>query len=76
MPYAHVSDLELYYEESGDGAAQPLVLLNGAGGTNDDPTGGWAGLVGVALRQRLRERGTPLHHETRDPSRDAAVCRR
>jgi pimeloyl-ACP methyl ester carboxylesterase len=45
MPYAHLNDLELWYEESGNEAAQPLVLLNGAGGTNDDPTGGWAGLV-------------------------------
>jgi pimeloyl-ACP methyl ester carboxylesterase len=45
MPYAHVNDLELYYEELGDEKAQPLVLLHGAGGTIDDPAGGWAGLM-------------------------------
>lgn len=45
MPYARVNDLDLYYEELGDGAAPPLVLLHGAGGTIDDPAGGWAGLM-------------------------------
>jgi pimeloyl-ACP methyl ester carboxylesterase len=44
MPYARVDDLDLYYEESGDASTPPLVLLHGAGGTIDDPTGGWAGL--------------------------------
>jgi pimeloyl-ACP methyl ester carboxylesterase len=45
MPYAHVNDLDLYYEESGDATSPPLVLLHGAGGTIDDPAGGWAGLL-------------------------------
>lgn len=45
MPYASIDDLELYYEESGDASAAALVLLHGAGGTIDDPAGGWAGLI-------------------------------
>jgi pimeloyl-ACP methyl ester carboxylesterase len=45
MPYARVNELELYYEESGVDSGPPLVLLHGAGGTIDDPTGGWAGLM-------------------------------
>ncbi len=45
MPYARVNDLDLYYEESGVQGGTPLVLLHGAGGTIDDPAGGWAGLM-------------------------------
>jgi pimeloyl-ACP methyl ester carboxylesterase len=45
MPYVEVGDLSLYYEELGSADAPPLVLLHGAGGTIDDPVGGWAGLA-------------------------------
>ena len=45
MPYANVAGLSLYYEELGPAAGTPLVLLHGAGGTIDDPVGGWAGLA-------------------------------
>ena len=45
MPYANVNDLTLYYEELGSPEGQPLLLLHGAGGTADDPIGGWAGLA-------------------------------
>ncbi len=45
MPYAKVNDLTMYYEELGSPDSQPLILLHGAGGTADDPVGGWAGLA-------------------------------
>ena len=45
MPYAEVNGLSLYYEEEGQSDGDPLILLHGAGGTIDDPVGGWAGLV-------------------------------
>jgi pimeloyl-ACP methyl ester carboxylesterase len=45
VPYAEVGDLTMYYEELGPDDAAPLVLLHGAGGTIDDPAGGWAGLA-------------------------------
>lgn len=45
MPYANVNDLTMYYEELGSPAGQPLILLHGAGGTADDPIGGWAALA-------------------------------
>lgn len=53
MPYAQVRDLKLYYEELGPPEAQPLILLHGAGGTVDDPAGGWAGLA-PSFAERFR----------------------
>ncbi|HSI97677.1 MAG TPA: alpha/beta hydrolase [Gaiellaceae bacterium] len=41
MPYAHVDDLQMYYEALGPSEGVPVVLLHGAGGTIDDPVGGW-----------------------------------
>jgi pimeloyl-ACP methyl ester carboxylesterase len=58
MPYATVNGLRLYYEEQGSGP--PLVLLNGATGTLDDPSGGW-----VALRPYLAQRYRVVHVEGR-----------
>ena len=58
MPYADVNGLHLYYEEQGSGP--PLVLLNGATGTLDDPSGGW-----VALRPSLAQRYRVVHVEGR-----------
>lgn len=45
MPYADVNGVHLYYEEAGVPDGPPLILLHGAGGTIDDPVGGWAGLA-------------------------------
>ena len=45
MPYARVDDVTMYYEELGPPEAPPVLLLHGAGGTADDPMGGWAGLA-------------------------------
>jgi pimeloyl-ACP methyl ester carboxylesterase len=45
MPYAHVDELQMYYEASGLPEGVPLVLLHGAGGTIDDPAAGWAALT-------------------------------
>jgi len=45
MPYAHVDDLQMYYEALGPSEGVPVVLLHGAGGTIDDPLGGWAALA-------------------------------
>lgn len=54
MPYLQVNDLTLYYEELGPLDGPPLVLLHGAGGTIDDPVGGWAGLApSFAERYRI-----------------------
>lgn len=53
MPYAELRDLRMYYEEHGVGTGPPVVLLHGAGGTVDDPVGGWAALV-PALAGRFR----------------------
>lgn len=44
MPYADVNDLRIHYEERGDPAGPPVVLLHGAGGTIDDMAG-WAGVL-------------------------------
>jgi len=35
MPYAHVDDLQMYYEALGPPEGVPVVLLHGAGGDSD-----------------------------------------
>ena len=45
MPYARVDDLQMYYEALGPSEGVPVVLLHGAGGTIDDPVGGWMALA-------------------------------
>ncbi len=45
MPCARVNDLNMYYEELGPRDAPALILLHGAGGSADDPVGGWAALA-------------------------------
>jgi len=45
MPYARVRDLNMYYEELGPAEAPALILLHGAGGSADDPVGGWAAMA-------------------------------
>ncbi len=69
MPYAQVNDVTMYYEDLGSPQAPPLVLLHGAGGTIDDPVGGWAGLVpSFAERHRVllvEHRG---HGRTNNPA--------
>lgn len=45
MPYADLGDLHMWYEETGPSDGPTVVLLHGAGGTVDDPVGGWAALV-------------------------------
>ncbi len=53
MPYAQIDELAMYYEELGPDDASPLVLLHGAGGTIDDPVGGWSGFA-ASLAERYR----------------------
>ena len=51
MPYVDVNDLHMYYEESGDSAATPLVLVHGALGTTGASPGGW-GLLAPSFAER------------------------
>jgi pimeloyl-ACP methyl ester carboxylesterase len=63
MPSASVNGLRLYYEEQGSGP--PLVLLNGATLTLDEPgRGGWA-----TLRPMLAQRYRVVHVEGRGHGR-------
>ena len=63
MPYADANGLRLYYEEEGSGP--PLVLLNGALATLDEPSrGGWA-----TLRPFLTQRYRVVHVEGRGHGR-------
>jgi hypothetical protein len=45
VPYAELDDLRLYYEELGDAAAPPLLLMHGGTGSVDDPDTGWPDLA-------------------------------
>jgi pimeloyl-ACP methyl ester carboxylesterase len=45
VPYVGVNDLNMYYEELGSPDAPAVILLHGAGGSADDPVGGWAALA-------------------------------
>ena len=45
MPHARVNDLSMYYEDLGPRDAPALILLHGAGGSADDPVGGWTALA-------------------------------
>ena len=45
MSYTQLNELSMYFEEQGSGDAPPLILLHGAGGSADDPVGGWAALA-------------------------------
>ena len=69
MPYADVNDIRMYYEERGDGA--PLLLLHGAAGTIDDPTGvsNWRDLLPLLAGHyraiQIEHRG---HGRTNNPS--------
>src|SRR5918995_1216840 len=58
MPHARVNDLSMYYEDLGPRDAPALILLHGAGGSADDPVGGWTTLApsfGHALHVYLVE---------------------
>lgn len=69
MPYADVNDIRMYYEEMGDPAAPPLLLLHGASGAIDAPESGWAThMPAFAERYRaihLEHRG---HGRTNNPA--------
>ena len=59
--YAEVNDIRMYYEEMGDPAATPLILLHGASGAIDAPESGWANLMpSFAERYRVLTRGARL----------------
>ena len=61
MPFAHLPDLDLYYETSGDGA--PLVLLHGLGSSSAD----WAlQLPAFAARYQLITLDLRGHGQSRD----------
>lgn len=45
MPFLRINDIDLYYEESGDRSAQPLILMHGGMCAIDDPEGGWVDLA-------------------------------
>ncbi|MCA9878686.1 MAG: alpha/beta hydrolase [Thermomicrobiales bacterium] len=69
MPYANVNDIRMYYEEVGDPAATPLILLHGASGAIDYPEAGWGGqMADFGERYRaihLEHRG---HGRTNNPA--------
>ena len=68
IPYARIGELDMYYEEVGNANAPPLVLLHGAGGTIDDPIGGWAGLApSFAERHRVVSVEHRGHGRTNNP---------
>lgn len=64
MPYANVNDIRMYYEEAGDPAATPLILLHGASGSIDSPSSGWGGQM-----KEFGERYRAIHIEHRGHSR-------
>jgi pimeloyl-ACP methyl ester carboxylesterase len=69
MPYAQIGDMAMYYEELGSADATPLVLLHGAGGTVDDPMGGWADLApSFAERYRVLSVEHRGHGRTNNPA--------
>ena len=43
MPFASVNDIQMYYEEEGQGT--PLILMHGASSSIDDPVFSWLDLV-------------------------------
>jgi pimeloyl-ACP methyl ester carboxylesterase len=62
--YAEVNDIRMYYEEMGDPAATPLILLHGASGAIDAPESGWANLM-----PSFAERYRAIHLEHRGHGR-------
>jgi pimeloyl-ACP methyl ester carboxylesterase len=64
VPYAEVNDIRMYYEEMGDPAATPLVLMHGASSAIDDPVYSWA-----ALMPELSTRYRAIHIEHRGHGR-------
>ncbi len=45
MPYTKVNDINMYYEEHGQG--QPIILLHGATGCIEKSEFGWGGLINL-----------------------------
>jgi pimeloyl-ACP methyl ester carboxylesterase len=45
MPYADIQDIRLYYEETGNPADIPFVLMHGATSSIDDPIFSWSELM-------------------------------
>jgi len=69
MAYARIGEMAMYYEELGNPDATPLVLLHGAGGTVDDPMGGWADLApSFAERYRVVSVEHRGHGRTNNPA--------
>lgn len=64
MPYASVNGIRMYYEELGDPAAVPLVLMHGATGAIDSPGSGWTDLMPL-----FAERYRAIHLEHRGHGR-------
>ena len=70
MPYAEINDIRLYYEEMGDPAGTPFVLMHAASSSIDDPDFSWSEMMplfsGAGYRAiHIEHRG---HGRTNNPA--------
>ncbi len=70
VPYAEINDIRLYYEEMGDPAGTPFVLMHAASSSIDDPDFSWSEMMplfsGAGYRAiHIEHRG---HGRTNNPA--------